>query len=367
MQRFTLMVLLALGLLVACQPSAESKGERTESTLHTYDLPDSLSARRIAFALAIRKRLAEKYWPEFGLKRSEGPFIYFNDSLSEIFFPNQQVLDRLEHYQSYSEDYVLSPRTDTLPYHFELMLSLDSSDRDRLYYDNPVQQFLSPEQTVQYIPYIESTEFWTTLVIHEMFHHFQYNHEGFMAYSKASIADLPIDIRNLQSLANEDSLYYASIRKENAALLQAIAAHDLDSLHSLARHFVALRKQRIANYQVDYPDLEKVENYYFIQEGSARYMEYLCIQELAALGKEAEPMLIADDPYFKHYQGFEEVGLESANFSWFTYEHPSTYHYALGFNLMRLLDKLQVTYQDKLLHNPKQDLTAYLEGYLVDQ
>lgn len=363
MPRFMWIALLGLGLIWACQPSVESNVELTDAALHTYDFPDSLSARRISFVLAIRKRLAEKYWPEFGLKRSEGPFIYFNDSLSEVFFPNPQVLERLERYQSYSEDYVLSPRTDTLPYHFELMLSLDSSDRDRLYYNNPVQQFLSPEQTAQYIPYIESTEFWTTLVIHEMFHHFQYNHEGFMAYSKASIAGLPIDIRNLQALANEDSLYYASIRNENTALLQALAASDIDSLHSHAQKFMQWRKQRIESYQVDYPDLEKVENYYFIQEGSARYMEYLCIQELAALAKEEKPMAIADDPYFQNYQGFEEVGLESENFSWLSYEHPSTYHYALGFNLMRLLDRLEVPYHESLLHNPGKDLTAYLEGY----
>ncbi|WP_276389244.1 hypothetical protein [Eudoraea chungangensis] len=329
-----------------------------------FELPDSLSSRRICFALNLRELVAQQYWKAFNDRAVEGAFNYFNRDKSEIFFPSTQVLGKLENYTKYSPDYITGPRTDSIPYHFELMISFDSSDSSKIYFDHPIQQFLSVEETGDYIPSVKSSEMWTTMVLHEMFHHFQYNNPAFIKYAKQEITSLPYDPRDLQKLCREDQNFFEMIQLENDYLLKAIGEQDVGKRNLLLNSYLQARLLRIERYREKYPYLEKVENYYCTQEGSARYMEYKSMKVLNVLANQANSPSIAADSLFQGYREFKEFDLNKEEFSYLTYAGPSNYHYTIGFNLMRLLDVLEVDYKHSLLSKPEKALHQYLQEYM---
>lgn len=349
-------------VFLACE--TKKKDTHTVNSPQVFELPDSLSSRRISFALNLRELVAEQYWKAFNDREVEGAFNYFNGDKSEIFFPSTQVLGKLKNYKKYSPDYISGPRTDSIPYHFELMISFDSIDSSKIYFDHPVQQFLSVEETGDYIPSVKSSEMWTTMVLHEMFHHFQYNNPTFKSYAKQQISSLPYDIRDLRKLCQEDQSYFDMIQLENDYLLKAISEEDTDNRNLLVNSYLQARSLRIERYREEHPYLEKVENYYSIQEGSARYMEYKSMKVLNVLANQANPPKIAADSLFHFYREFKEFDLNKEAFSYLTYAGPSDYHYALGFNQMRLLDVLDVHYKQTLLSKPEKALYLYLLEYM---
>lgn len=363
--RKVLLLLLPMtsAIIIGCQNNESKTAEKVDQST-SFNLPDSLSSKRISFVLGLRKTLAEEVWEEFGIKKTEGTFIYFNKDKSEIFFPSQNVLSKLDSYQTHSKDYILSSRTDSIPYHFEFMISFDPRDSVKFYHDHPVQQFLSTEETSTFIPSVKSTEMWSTMVIHEMFHHFQYNNEIFKEYAKSNVGKLPFDIRNLMSLCKQDSLFMEGIQSENNLLLAAIDAEEESERIANARQYLSLRKSRIGKYQNQHPHLEQVENYYTIQEGSARYVEYQSMLILNDFATKSEKYNLEIDPMFDSFKEFQSVSLKSNDFNYLTYAGPNTYHYALGFNLMRLLDKMGVEYKAVLLNQPNKGLHEYLEIFL---
>ena len=154
------------------------------------------------------------------------------------------------------------------------------------------------------------------------------------------------------------------IQLENDYLLKAISEEDTDNRNLLVNSYLQARSLRIERYREEHPYLEKVENYYSIQEGSARYMEYKSMKVLNVLANQANPPKIAADSLFHFYREFKEFDLNKEAFSYLTYAGPSDYHYALGFNQMRLLDVLDVHYKQTLLSKPEKALYLYLLEYM---
>ena len=353
-------------LTTACQ-NQKSKSDKSSENIKTeshYDLPDSLSTRRISFVLDLKKAVAESNWPDFGKKTTEGTLVYFHEDRSEIFFPTPKVFKALENYEQYSDDYYITKRPDSLPYHMEVMISFDEEDASRYFYKNPVEQYSSVEEIGKHIQSVESTEMWATMVLHEMFHHYQYNNESYQKYAETEIGSLPFSIRDLVSIAGEDEAFLAKIQKENDYLMQAISADDLAVRDSLIATYLQERQNRIVKYSTVHPHLEKVENYYIIQEGSARYMEYKSMLILSDYDGKADPPVILNDSLFKSYSEFQEIDLNDPAFSYLTYAAPSDYHYTIGFNIMRLLDELKVEYKSELLAHPEKGLHQYLQDYI---
>ena len=217
-------------LTTACQNQKNDSQKSVEhiKSAHRYDLPDSLSARRISFVLDLKKSVAQNAWLDFGQKRTEGTLIYFDADRAEVFFPDQKVITALDDYDKHSDDYGLSSRKDSVPYHMEVMISFDNADSAEFFYENPVEQYSSVEEIGNYISSVQSTEMWATMVIHEMFHHYQYNNENYKAYAKSVIGILPFDSRNLVALCQEDEEFLPMIQKENDCLMQAISEGDKD-------------------------------------------------------------------------------------------------------------------------------------------
>lgn len=351
---------LLFTLLTACDSSSPSKTDQ-DHVEQALQLPDSLSSRRIQLALEIKKRVAAKVWKEFGVRRTEGPFIYFNKDESEIFFPDSFLLSKIGSYEEHSQDYVITERTDSIPYHFELMISLDPSDSNRLYFEHAVQQFISVEETKQFIPSVSSTEWWIGMVIHEMFHHFQYNEPNFFNYAKDELAPLDFDVRNLKTLCVEDQEFFQAVQDENELLIKAIENPSRDKKKGLIKDYLVQRAKRMEKYKEEYPLLEQIENLYIIQEGSARYVEYNSFLVFQELSDDSSTVLLEDDPMFNELREFQTIDLESDDFSFLTYAGRSTYHYAIGFNIMRLLDQFDPNYKMELMTHPEIGLHTYLE------
>jgi hypothetical protein len=289
--------------------------------------------------------------------------IYFNADRSEVFFPDSLVIKTLVGFDKHSDDYLLAPRTDSIPFHMENMLSFDIADSSKLYYKNPVEQYCSVEEIAQYIPSVESTEMWSTMVIHEMFHHYQFNNENYKNYGKNEISTIAFNPNDLFTLSQEDESFLPMIQNENDLLLKAISENN-GSRDSLISTYLKKRKTRVEKYSMAYPDLEKVEDFYILQEGSARYIEYKSMFILSNYANDSNSVVILNDPMFKSYAEFKKVDLTNEAFSYLTYAAPSDYHYTIGFNIMRLLDVLGVDYKSYLLNQPQKGLYKYLEDYI---
>ncbi|MGV6831400.1 MAG: hypothetical protein ACWA5P_07560 [bacterium] len=330
---------------------------------NTINLPDSLSTRRVSFVLNLKKSLADSIWPNFGEKRNEGPIIYFDGEHSEVFYPDTTIGSKLLNNKNYNKEYALLPRIDARPFHMEVMLSYDHIDSSKYFYENPVEQYSSVEEVHEYIPSVKSTEMWSTMVLHEMFHHFQYNHKNFEKYARNKISVLPFHLPDLISLSTNDSTFLKMIQTENDFLLKAIQSKNGQQKNEMVIKYLNARKSRINKYSKTNPHLEIVENYYVLQEGSARYLEHQAMLILSNFARNKKP-IIKKDALFKSYTEFENFNIESKVFDYLTYAGASDYHYTLGFNTMRLLDQLSVNYKNKLLHQPEKALSEYLEDYI---
>ncbi|WKK67045.1 hypothetical protein [Lutimonas zeaxanthinifaciens] len=329
-----------------------------------FELPDSLSTSRISFVLNLKKSVAEKSWLDFGKKRTEGTLIYFDGDKSEVFFPGPQIFRRLHDYDKFTDDYLLTERTDSFPYHMEVMISFNEKDSLEFFYKNPVEQYSSVEEIEKYIPSVVSTEMWSTMVVHEMFHHFQYNNENFVKYAESEIGILPFDSRNLVALCQEDEQFLTLIQSENKILMEAISEGNKNNRNALISSYLDKRENRITKYGSEYPHLEQVENYYIIQEGSARYIEYQSMFMLKRYFNNSDAPTILNDPKFNSFLEFEEIDMENSDFNYLVYAGPTDYHYTIGFNTMRLLDKLKIEYKKDLLDNPEKGLHQYLADYI---
>ena len=136
-------------LTIACQNEkndSQTSAENNE-TENPFDLPDSLSTRRISFVLNLKKSVAASSWSDFGTKTNEGTLIYFDTERSEVFFPDSYVTKKLHDCKKHSNNYWLSRRTDEIPYHMEVMISFNEEDSSEFFFKNPVEQYSSVEES----------------------------------------------------------------------------------------------------------------------------------------------------------------------------------------------------------------------------
>jgi len=202
------------------------------------------------------------------------------------------------------------------------------------------------------------------MVIHEMFHHFQYNTPQLWNYVKDTMAHLSSDSRDMERLCREDKQFLVLIQNENEVLMEAIEAENVATRDSLISSYLTKRNRRIGKYSAENPDLEQVENYYIIQEGSARYIEYQSMLVLNEFFNSPDAPKVVEDSAFQPFAEFEEIDLNDRAFSYLTYPAAHDYHYTLGFNTMRLLDQLNSDYKKQLLANPQRPLHSYLRDHL---
>jgi hypothetical protein len=233
---------------------------------------------------------------------------------------------------------------------------MSSGDDDiKIYnYNSPFMNCSSFEITTTRIPDTHSTEDWTTMVIHEYFHGFQFKHKKFRNYVMKNITEISED--SLRKIYLKESWFKEIVDMENKYLLNAIQSTNKADIHkNIDSFFIARTQRRFETKQKLNFDIEKYERIYETMEGTARYVEYNLRTIFANLP--VDKKLTKSDSSFHNYQQFKNYKIE--NDPWL-YTAGKSYYYATGFNIVRLLDKLGVEYKKKLFNDGQLSLEQLL-------
>jgi len=320
-----------------------------------------LIADRIDFVIDLKKQTGDKAWSNFSAKAHEGPLFYFDDTKTHIFFADDLVKEQLSLDSNLNSYFTLEKRFDSIPFHMEVQIEFDKKTAKPLLLNNPIEFCSSPEETQKIIPSVTSTEMWSTMVIHEMFHHFQFNNETYKEYMK-QISELDINNRDLQNLIATDSVFTKHIETENEILLKLLNTSNTDSIHSQINNFLNLRKIRRDTYTKQYANFVTIEDAFEKMEGSARFIEYQSMLKMKQWATSENQLQIANDSLFNNYTEFKNFNLLNEDFEYLqtvSYD----YYYTLGFNLIRVLTKLNIDYQERIFNNPNKSLTTILTEY----
>lgn len=323
---------------------------------------DRLIFDRIGYIFHLKQLIGQQVWQDFADPKFDLPLIYYTDSACYVANPTERFISNFRPELVFEEAALKiykTPLLDSIPFHMETNITMGDSSADYNYY-SPFMNCSSFEITQKTIPDVNSTEQWTSMILHEYFHGFQFKHPDFLAYFEKHIAGIPAD--SLKRMYQSHQWYKERVDKENELLLAALEEEDENEIRRLIQSFFRLRTQRRlqSRQQLNF-DLQPVEKTFETMEGTARYVEYALYSYFAQ--KEADEKLMKSDTAYHSYAYFRNHRLEQDK--WLYLTDKTTYFYATGFNLLRLLDKLKIDYQSRLFLEGELSLEDLLEQYLV--
>lgn len=347
MQRPILMILLFFLL---------SAGGLTDSN-------DKLIFDRIGYIFHLKNLIGQQVWQGFADPKFDLPLIYYTDSACYVANPTERFMTHFQPELVYEEAALKiykTPLLDSIPFHMETNITLGDSSAE-YNYNSPFMNCSSFEITQKTIPDVNSTEQWTSMILHEYFHGFQFKHSDFLAYFEEHIAEIPAD--SLKRLYQAHPWYKESVDRENELLLAALEEEEEAEIRRLIQSFFRLRTQRRLQSRQQFNfDIEPVEETFETMEGSARYVEYALYRYFAQ--KDADEKLLKSDAAYQSYEYFRNYNIEHDQ--WLYLSDKTTYFYATGFNLLRLLDKLKIDSQARLFREGKLSLEDLLEQSLME-
>ncbi len=301
---------------------------------------------RIEFVYQLKERINQDVWKTFNQKEFDVPLIYYTDSTSYIANPTEKFKSIFHPNLVYENGnlsiYKTGKLLDSIPFHMETGMSLGDTT-DEYDYHSPFMKCSSFELTKKAIPVVKSTEQWTTMIIHEYFHGFQYKHPAYIDFYEKNIVQIQPD--SLISIYKNNPWFKESIDQENDLLLQAINETDRIKTNLIITKFFALREERRALTKKNLLfDIAKYESCYETMEGTARYVEYSLYTKFSQL--HGEEKLQQSDTSFHAFKQYQNYRIE--NDPWLYQTTKTTYFYATGFNMARLLDKLNSDYKMKI-------------------
>lgn len=316
---------------------------------------------RITFVYNLKQLVNDNYWQTFSDTTYDLPLIYFTDTSSFIANPTKKFLQTFKADLVFKNKqlaiYKTNNRVDSLPFHMETGLTL-GDPTDAYNYHSPFMKCSSYEEVFKTIPSVQSTEEWTTMIMHEYFHGFQYKHSSYISYYEQNIVQIQPD--SLAAMYSHYKWFKKSIDKENQILLQAITEKDSVQTMRLVDSFFIARSQRRALVAKQLQlNLAPYEKCYETMEGTARYIEYALYSNFSS--RPSDEALLKSDTCFKSFSKFKNYDI--AQDKWLYLTEKTTYFYAIGFNMARLLDKLHVEYKSKLFKNGQ----LSLEDILLDK
>jgi hypothetical protein len=320
---------------------------------------------RIAYIFKLKPFIAQKYWKGFDQKKYDVPLLYFTETESYIANPTTDFVNFFKPTLVFKNDqlgiYKTLQRFDSLPFHMETSVGIDEPT-DKLLPPSPIMYCSSQEEAFKKIPECTTTEYWVTMIIHEYFHGFQFQHKQFLKVTQEKTSQISED--SLAQIHKGNDWFKESLNKENDCLLKALSATETQEINNQIEQFFTLRKTRRqktqANLKVVIDDVEKI---YETMEGTSRYIEYQL--QVAFANKQPDPKLSQVDPSYKAYQIFKNYKIE--NDPWL-YTPGKRYFYATGFNIVRLLDKLHIPYKSNLFKDGERTLEQQLENnYKIKQ
>ena len=278
---------------------------------------------RLQYVYALKVVINDSIWSGFADKQYDVSLLYYGDTCCYVVNPAEKFLAKYPSVLIHSDNNILiyqTKKVDDKPFHMHVTFTDEESNID---YRTPIMRCSSLEQTSKTIPDVTSVNEWATMVMHEYFHGFQFKNDGYLdIYDTITNAVLP---DTLIELAASHDWYRESITQENDFLLKAIDANDIEASRAYIQSFFKLRNERRERVKKELGiDIVALEQLYETMEGSARYIEY-CL-----------------------YRHFGNFNLSDAKW---LYTVGRRYYYAMGFNLLRLSDKLRIDYKYLIFKN----------------
>jgi hypothetical protein len=324
--------------------------------------PDELILNRIEYVYSLKSIIDQNIWKDFDDKRFDVPLIYYNDTCCYVANPTDKFLRLFKPRLVFENEKIKIYKTDSLiddiPFHMET--SILFGDTSRYQCRSPFMACSSLELTKRKIKELTGSELWATMVIHEYFHGFQFKHNDCRDYVIQHIATVPPD--SLPKFYHENEWFRESVDKENELLLAAIRVKQYSEASNLIRSFFELRDKRRQKTMDELKiDVKTVEEIYETMEGAARYTEYGLYNVF--LTKPVDHKLEKTDTSYHSYKYFLNFKLENEKWMYLTNE--TTYFYATGFNLARLLEKMKIEFKQRLFNEPGLSLEEVLRQEFI--
>lgn len=314
---------------------------------------------RIEYIFNLKPTIAKKYWYGFDKKKYDVPLLYFTETKSYIANPQKDFLKYYKPVFVFGNENIKIYRTlkrfDDNLFHMATSIGIDEPT-DKILRPSPIMYCSSFEVSSKKMPECTSTEYWITMIMHEYFHGFQFKHKPYTANMLKKTSSVSED--SLSVIFKNNAWFQEKIKIENEFLLKAIETKNLLEIENYIDSFFKVRKERRLetksklNLEID--DVEKI---YETMEGTARYIEYNLQLEYAT--KEADKKLMSVDTSYHAYKVFKNYKIQ--NDPWL-YTAGKRYFYATGFNIVRLLDKLQIDYKSRLFKEGELYLDELLKG-----
>lgn len=312
---------------------------------------------RIEYIFNLKPIIAKKYWKNFDNIKYDVPLIYFTDSISYIANPKNDFVryykPKLVFKNRKIKIYKTIERFDDIPFHMETSYDDDDSIKKNVL-PTPIMNCSSFEITSTKIPQTSSTEYWATMIIHEYFHGFQFKHKSYIDSTIKISSNVNED--SLAKIFKNNTWFQEKVKKENEFILKAIQSTNQSETRSYIDSFFDIRKERRLETKRNLNfELAEYEKIYETMEGTARYIEYKL--QVAFATKKPDKKLKEIDTAYHSYQVFKNYKME--NDPWL-YTVGKRYFYATGFNMVRLLDKLNIEYKQRLFSEGKLSLEQML-------
>ena len=283
---------------------------------------DSVVIARLTYLHHLKDKIGN-VWQGFNGKHADLPLIYYGNEFCYVMNPQIKFLTNFESSLVFKDEGLTVYKTkkiDDTPFHMHMTYEFD--DEKQFDFHSPYMRCSSLETTSKTIPDVTTMDVWATMVLHEYFHAFQFSQPEYADYYEKHCAFFDSNI--LQSLYLNHKWYRNSINKENELLLKALNTSDINLARRHLRSFLKIRSNRRKKaYRKLHLDITKAEQTYEMTEGSARYIE-------AKL--------------------YESIPVYQADSSWL-YTAGKKYHYATGYNIIRVLDKFGCHYQKELFNH----------------
>lgn len=328
---------------------------------------EKLIAEHIKYVNDIRQLAADLFWKDFGKDEFVGTIVYFTDSLSYFFNPEESVLEKISKYKSIKIKYDWVMLRLALPFDeptfvIQTIFETSEGNKKNINYMLPILFCSSPEVSKKIQPEIESTEKWGVSVLHENYHQYQFKTKAIYSYLNTFISNnTMLNKDSVQSIYLRFPNFKDTLLKENDLLLKAINSSSIEQEKIYFEQFLKLRNKRRLEFQKSQKiKIAQLEDIWEKLEGTTLYAEAIVKQNFDKLPK--SHYLIANDPLFLNQNIFSNFSMNNDP-KYTTIEAAENYFGVTGYNLVRLLEKHNVDYKSDFYTYASMSLATKLKYF----
>ncbi|GAB3898000.1 hypothetical protein GCM10028803_16850 [Larkinella knui] len=316
------------------------------------DASEKLLCRRLNYLMALKKQVAKDHWAAYGKRTVENEIRFYTEQGVYLVNPQKQTLAETRTESCHCPGFKLFRVNDSLNTSYQMFTNF--ADGIAACNDVTVSR--------RYIPDVKDTETWAMMVVHEQFHQYQTNHKPFQ---KRAIAMLSggqyLSHDSIRAIYNANPAFKKAVNQENDLLLVCLQTDRKTAIDSMLTQLLRIRNERLASYKKATGfDLSVKEEFEQIAEAGTRYIEYHLSNDFKKYP--VDPRLAAVDTSYHANRGFANYSLEHEG--QYLYKMGATYYYALGFNSIRLVEKLGIPFKDRMYAEPDYSFTKVFEAYL---